>query len=166
MIYKFRPNCKAPLPKKEQDAFKSQIFIIKAWASDYTANIKNRPSREIAIRGNATLEKLVDSVLKSFDFENDHMHIISDNLKEPNDGKEVYAIEYDDEPLELVSTNKIVVAQVFDKIGKKMLIQFDMGDDWRFIVELQNIREPLGGEKRFPYSFNFIGEAPEQYPNF
>lgn len=161
-----RIDNKLPLSKKEQLLFKEKIYILRAYASDYTAKTKKMPSRDIAIRGNTSLEKMIDTVLYAFEFDNEHLHSLSNNLKEPHDGTEVYTIRYDPDPMERVSTDEIIVAQAFDKIGKKMVLEYDFGDDWRFIIEVLEIRDKKPTERRFPYIYNLVGAPPVQYEEY
>ena len=58
---------------------------------------------------------------------------------------------------------KTKISSVFFNVGKKMLFVFDYGDDWRFEVELKEVREKFRGE-RLPNVLTSVGEAPLQYP--
>jgi hypothetical protein len=46
-----------------------------------------------------------------------------------------------------------------------MLLHFDYGDDWMFIVECLSI-EDASNRKRKPEVLKLLDEFPEQYPDF
>lgn len=56
------------------------------------------------------------------------------------------------------------ISEAFGAIGTKMLFFFDYGDNWHFIVELKEIREPLPDES-LPVLLESIGKASIQYPS-
>ena len=61
------------------------------------------------------------------------------------------------------SVKKTKISQAFISLGEKMLFLFDYGDEWRFAVELKEIRKTEEKESE-PVILESIGKAPAQYP--
>ena len=62
------------------------------------------------------------------------------------------------------SVKKTKINEVYKIAGDKMLFLFDYGDDWRFSVELKEIKE--GENQRMKTAvIESIGKAPKQYPS-
>ncbi|MDQ3459386.1 MAG: plasmid pRiA4b ORF-3 family protein [Deinococcota bacterium] len=57
------------------------------------------------------------------------------------------------------------VREAFAEVGKRLLYLFDYGDEWRFIVRLEETKEAEPG-KSYPQLVKAVGEAPEQYPDW
>lgn len=57
----------------------------------------------------------------------------------------------------------VSVATVFTKVGTRMTLLFDYGDEWLFDVELTGIGQ-TEHRARYPRLLRQHGEAPEQYP--
>lgn len=139
-----------------------KIFYIKAVLSDYNEKTKNNPYRIIAIQNNATLYKLAEIIIKSFNFDFDHCFGFFDNLKDPYHTAEGYELFTDiGEESNYPGVKKTKIADVF-KLEKKMLFLFDYGDEWRFIIQLIRISEPEKN-KKYPQVVELIGEPPCQY---
>jgi len=130
---------------------------------------KKVPWREITITENASLYKLAEQIVKSFDFSFDHCFGFFDNIETifNRDSKRYYELFTDIpdiEPTGAKSVEKTKISQVWKKAGDKMLFLFDYGDDWRFIVELKKISN-AGLGKKYPIILEKLGESPEQYPD-
>ncbi len=152
--------------KKEKDEFKETVFELRAWASDCYAHTRDMPSRDIAILGNSNLDKLANAVLKAFNFDNDHLYMFSDNLKNPYKGVETYEVADNEGYGERKArTNLFVVAQVFNAPKKKMLFLFDYGDEWRFVIQTLSTRD-IRKDEKYPLVTNIKGEAPQQYEDW
>ena len=67
------------------------------------------------------------------------------------------------EPTGAGSVKKTKIGEVWKKVGDKMMMLFDYGDDWRFVVELSGFGEKQPKTK-YPRIIKSIGNAPEQYP--
>ena len=138
-------------------------YHFRAWVSNFNATSRGRPSCDILLDADATGEDLVDAVLDGFKFDNDHLHLISDNLKNPYRGVERYGMKiedsYDDD---IGYTSDVTVAQIFNTTKKKMMILFDFGDEWLFLVQLIEIR-PLGSNEKLPSIVGKSGTPPVQY---
>ncbi len=125
--------------------------------------------RTIAVSGKKSLYQFAGAIVKSFGFFFDHCFAFyGDVNKHPtSEQNEIYELFVDigEEPTapHAKGVKKIKIEKVFTAIGKTMLFRFDYGDDWRFSVELKEIRPAFEGEK-LPKVDNSIGKAPLQYP--
>ena len=63
------------------------------------------------------------------------------------------------------SVKRTRVAEAFPDVGQKMLFLFDYGDDWRFVIEVIQIRNKEPGV-RYPRVLKKQGASPEQYPEW
>ncbi|MCK5584079.1 MAG: hypothetical protein KAI33_09815, partial [Elusimicrobiales bacterium] len=61
-----------------------------------------------------------------------------------------------------MSVKKTKIETAFKEVGKKMMFMFDYGDDWRFLIELKEMRDKQLGEY-LPRLLKSVGEAPPQY---
>jgi len=126
--------------------------------------------RQVAVSGNKSLYHLAKVILGAFDFDCDHCFgFYGDIHKHPGrEQTEVYEmfVDADVEPTsELAeSVERTKIKTVFKEVGKKMLFMFDYGQDWRFIVELKEIRE--GWAEKLPKVVSSVGLSPLQYPSF
>lgn len=123
--------------------------------------------RQVAVSGSKSLLHLAQVILNAFDFDCDHCFgFYGDIGKNPGrEQTEIYEafVDADVEPTsELAkSVEKTRIASVFKDVGKKMLFMFDYGEDWRFIVELKEIRTDI--TEKLPKVLSCIGIAPPQY---
>ena len=159
-------NNKKPIyPKKDRNNFKNDIYILRVWQSNCDGHTRGFPSRDIAIRGNANLDKLAETIVAVFDFYFDHMYEFFNNIKS-NEITEKYTMYFEDEEYDKNKsyTENIIISQVFKK-NKKMIFLFDYGDMWHFVIKCIEVRKPKSGESRFPYAYNIKGEAFKQYPD-
>ncbi|RJP74076.1 MAG: hypothetical protein C4524_13590 [Candidatus Zixiibacteriota bacterium] len=121
------------------------------------------PWRTVALPAGASLYDAAQAIVASFDFDFDHAFGFYDNLKlwgKPREGYELFADM--GEKGEFPGTKKAPIGQVFDRRGKRMLMLFDYGDQWPFVVELVETRPGESGEK-LPRMMQSEGEAPLQY---
>ena len=127
--------------------------------------------REIEVPENLTLYKLAETIVGAYDFNFDHafgfFSKITDNWQLKDSGKmyELFADMKDEgiEPTGAGSVKKTKIGEVWKKVGDKMMMLFDYGDDWRFVVELSGFGEKQQKIK-YPRMIKSIGNAPEQYP--
>ena len=119
--------------------------------------------RILAIPSFYTLYDLAEAIVNSFDFGFDHCFGFYDTLgRGCFDSKEGYELFADiGEESDFPGVKKTKINKVFDKIGKKMLFLFDYGDNWRFVIELIEIRPFI--DDKCPIVIKSVGKAPEQY---
>ena len=142
------PQKAIALPKIEQ---KQGIFIFKvSWHQIW---------RRIAISSDLTLWDLSQLILRSVDFDSDHLDMFS--YKNPV-GKTVRIVHpyMDESPC----TEEVEIGALPLQVGSVMEYLFDFGDNWEFQLELEEIRSdarPDYGEIIASH-----GEAPPQYPDW
>ncbi len=125
----------------------------------------DRPVRKIKISGNRSLYSFAKTITKAFGFLFDHAFGFYDSFDLMN-AQKVYELFTDvGEPSSPAAkgVKKTKVSQAFVNPGEKMLFLFDYGDEWRFTVELKEIRKAEKGESE-PVVLESIGKSPEQYP--
>lgn len=131
--------------------------------SDWNGAVRNRPSRNIAVRDDATLYDLAAATLGSFDFDMDHAFGFYDNLKNWTISQTGYELFADmGEKGRFAGVKRARVSKVFHTPKQKMLLLFDYGDEWRFVVQyIKEIDVPAKGE--LPIVLSSKGQAPSQY---
>jgi len=124
--------------------------------------------RTIAISGKKSLYQLAGAIVRSFDFFFDHCFAFYGeiNAHKKSSQKEIYELFVDigEEPTapHAKGVKKQKVSKVFNSIGKTMLFLFDYGDNWKFRVELKNVRK-TDEEEKLPRTIKATGKAPAQY---
>lgn len=133
-------------------------------------NSKKFPSRKIAMLDRQSLHKFAEAIISSFNFDFDHCFGFFDNIKNVylQDSTKKYELfaDLEDkgiEPVDSESVKKTKVKKAFEKVGEKMIFMFDYGDDWRFLVELLEIKS-VNKNKKYPVILERHGQPPEQYP--
>ena len=124
------------------------------------------PVRKIKISGNRSLYSFAKTITKAFGFLFDHSFGFYDSFDLMN-AKKVYELFTDaGEPSSPAAkgVKKTKVSQPFANLGEKMFFLFDYGDEWRFAVELKEIRKADKGESE-PVVLESTGKSPEQYPS-
>lgn len=150
-------------PKSKED---ERVLLLKVTMDDHFGRAEEGIYRVIGILEGATLYKLAETIVDSFDFGFDHAFGFYDNVKNWTKSKEGYELFADiGEGSKYKSVKRTKVGKVFDHIGKKMLFLFDYGDDWRFIVKLQAVEEQKVNQK-YPVLVEARGEAPPQYYDY
>jgi hypothetical protein len=114
--------------------------------------------RLIALPSDATLEVLAEWILKSVEFDSDHLYEFRYRDRR-GAACSIHHPDMDEAP----SVTDINVADLPLEPGDTMKFVYDFGDDWRFDVKLERI-EPPGGRNQ-PRILERHGEAPEQYPD-
>lgn len=114
--------------------------------------------RRIAIPADATLDDLMDTILDSVRFDNDHLYEFSytDRLGAK---VEVGHPASDDE---IVGT-EVTIGELPLEVGDAMSLVYDFGDSWKFTVTLESVDEKSKLTK--PKILEKHGKSPEQYPN-
>ncbi len=124
--------------------------------------------RKIQIEADKTLYPLAEAIIKSFSFKFDHCFgFYSSFERNITKAERLYELFVDcnESPSEgAKSVKKTKITEVFTTAGEKMLFLFDYGDEWRFSVELKEIKE---GENQGMKTavIESLGKAPKQYPS-
>ncbi len=128
--------------------------------------VVNKAMRKIKISGSRNLYNFARVITKAFDFSFDHTFGFYDSFGNLRDAKKVYELFVDagEEASPMAQgVKKTKISQVFIKPSEKMLFLFDYGDEWRFTVELKEIRKAEEKESE-PVILESAGKAPMQYP--
>lgn len=115
--------------------------------------------RHIRISENAPLFMLHETILKAFDFDDDHLHafFLDDHYWSHN-----RAYFSDKEGYWSKKSKKYTLQKLGLKEGDKFKYLFDFGDEWRFQCRvLRYIEEATD----IPCIVRSVGEPPEQYPD-
>lgn len=115
--------------------------------------------RHIRISENAPLFMLHETILKAFDFDDDHLHafFLDDHYWSHN-----RAYFSDKEGYWSKKSKKYTLQKLGLKEGDKFKYLFDFGDEWRFQCRvLRRVDE----ETVIPCIVRSVGESPEQYPD-
>ncbi|MBF0618751.1 MAG: hypothetical protein HQL19_01155 [Candidatus Omnitrophica bacterium] len=125
--------------------------------------------RTIAVSSYRSLYHLAEAVIKSVGFKLDHCFAFYGDMdaKPSSKQSEIYELFVDigEEASgpHAKGVKNVQIGAAFSAVGKKMLFRFDYGDDWRFSVELKDIRAIEPGQ-RLPIILKRVGKAPKQYP--
>ena len=128
-------------------------------------------SRDIEVPENINLYKLAEAIVDTYNFNFDHCFGFFNKIAESRyfDSEKKYELftdlieEGEDlEPTGAGSVKKTKVKDVWLNIGDKMMLLFDYGDNWQFVVELTGFGKK-DDKKKYPYIVKRIGRAPKQY---
>lgn len=145
---------------------KMQVKVFNVIWSDWDGAVRGRPFRKIAVKSDATLYDLAAAALDSFDFDMDHAFGFYDNLKRWTRSEEGYELFADmGERGEFPGVKRVKVARVFHTANKKMLLLFDYGDEWHFVIQyLKDMEVPA--DRKLPVILESKGHAPDQNGGF
>lgn len=137
------------LPEREpcQGTFVFRVSLGKIW-------------RLIAMPADKTLDDLVDVILRSVKFDNDHLHEFS--YRNRLGAKvEVHHPAMDEPPY----TDEVSIGTLPLEPGETMELTYDFGDNWQFTVKLDRI-DPPDAKLKAPRILESHGKAPEQYQDW
>lgn len=127
----------------------------------------NEIVREVEIAESGNLLKLAEAIIKVYDFDFDHVFgffsTISEQWYKSEKKYELFTDMNDVEPTGAESVKKTKIDEVWKNVGDKMLLLFDYGDNWLFVVELIGFGKKEA-KKKYPRIIKKVGIAPEQYP--
>jgi|GEM_PF-771889 len=131
---------------------------------------EKRTYRDIEISGEESLYDLAKAITESFAFDFDHAFGFYSNCSNSfRNSPDKYELFVDMEGGASGDGAKSVeennVRDAFHSKKQKMLFLFDYGDDWRFEIEVMDIKEAEKGVK-YPRVTKSAGTAPRQYPDY
>jgi hypothetical protein len=143
----WRANLRLPEPEWQGGIF---VFRVSPYKDVW---------RLLALSSDHTLEDLAQEILRSVNFDNDHLYefIYRDRfggtvrVMHPACREGLFTDEVELGGLELIP-------------GQSMTFHYDFGDDWRFDVKLERI-EPPNPKAKLPRIVEKHGKSPEQYPD-
>jgi hypothetical protein len=119
--------------------------------------------RRIALRSRDTVDDLVAWILKSVDFDSDHLYEL---LCRDRFGRTMRIFHpYKEEEGEGPSGAGVHLGELPVEPGESMTLVYDLGDNWQFDVKLEAIESP-GAKIKAPRILESHGQAPEQYPSW
>ncbi|OGG51782.1 hypothetical protein A3F28_02690 [Candidatus Uhrbacteria bacterium RIFCSPHIGHO2_12_FULL_57_11] len=124
-------------------------------------------SRDFEISAGASLYALAKAVVAAYGFDFDHCFGFFSDITEGryHDSKEQYELFTDlpdVEPTGAGSVKKTKCKDVWIEPGKRMMMLFDYGDGWRFVIESMGSGTVAKGAK-LPRVLAQSGRAPRQY---
>lgn len=134
-----------PIPPFEEGIHIFKLLFYKGWC-------------RIAIPGNASLDELAQIILRSINFDNDHLYQFQ---YQGRTGRE-YNIDHPYLEAENPTTDEMQVGSLPIPEGTEMTFIFDFGDYWEFGLVLEK-RNPEGMTIDKPAVIESRGEPPEQY---
>lgn len=147
---------------------KGKVYVFDIWIKN-AEKAPHKPLRKIGILGSRTLYNFARVITKAFGFYFDHCFGFYTNMVSKNDSSVGYELFVDigEEPSRphFKGVKKTKISEAFGNIRARMQFFFDYGDNWHFIVELKDIRDPLANES-LPAILESIGKAPMQYPPY
>lgn len=155
-------------PTKNDRAYVFNITLNKDNPYFQMQNIKEDVWRNVVILGSQNLYSFAEGIVGAFGFDFDHAFGFFDNLKSWTKSEVKYELfanmpDSREEAPNSISVQKTNIEQVFKSKDDKMLFLFDYGDNWEFIVKLENIIVP-DFKKSYPLVTEASGKAPKQYP--
>jgi hypothetical protein len=113
--------------------------------------------RVLAVPAGVILDRLAAAILKSVNFDNDHLYDFSYRDRFGVEAKVNHP--YVEEP---PFTDEVTVGEVPLNPGQSMRFLFDYGDSWEFDVRLERI-DPPEKKLKAPRLLESHGKAPKQY---
>ncbi len=119
-----------------------------------------RAKRTFAFPGDLTFDFLAETILNHFDFDFDHLYKF---IYENDIGKRSFINHpyMEDPPL----ADETPIKEVFRTPGQIVLFLYDFGDNWEFIVKLEEIGD-IDPDLKKPKLLQKTGKAPDQYPDW
>ncbi len=116
--------------------------------------------RRIAIASEDSLDDLSGAILNAFNFDFDHLYAF---YYESRTGSRLKALHpfMDEGP----DATEIKIGSLPLRVGDFMVYLYDFGDNWQFLVTLEEVRPPDAKLKN-PRVLEKKGKAPEQYPDW
>lgn len=114
----------------------------------------------LAVPHSSTLDELANAVLRAFAFDNDHLYQFRyrDHLGKTRVYNHPFAHEGPD-------GTEITVGESGLPVKEVLSFRFDFGDDWRFLLRLEQI-EPSKGDRQRIVLLESHGKNPRQYPAY
>lgn len=151
------------MPSKSVATEQKRVFNFQVTLENDTKREKDHPYRQIEVLEGATLYRFARIIVESFGFSFDHCFGFYSNRADPfhsSEGYELFKDIGEESIFKGVQRNKI--ERAFPDVGKQMLFLFDYGDEWRFLVELQDI-QAQDSNVTYPRVIKGKGRAPAQY---
>ncbi|WP_052380660.1 IS1096 element passenger TnpR family protein [Paenibacillus camerounensis] len=134
--------------------------------SDPSGGVRGRPSRKIAVAAKASLYDLAEAAIEAFDFDLDHAFGFYDNIINWTRAEEGYELFADiGQESRFPGVQKVKISSVFLAPKQRMLLLFDYGVCWHFIVQYLGDAEVEPAQK-LPHVIESNEKTYEQYDSF
>lgn len=115
-------------------------------------------SRLLSIRAGHTLDDLHGLIQQAVEFDNDHLYGFYLDVKNPYSGR-----SYNDpRGYEGPFADAVAIGELELHVGQRLLYIFDFGDNWEFLLTLEDHR-PDEAKEGEPAVLESVGKAPVQY---
>lgn len=125
----------------------------------FKVSLDRKTWRRIAIPAKLTLDDLSYTILRAFNFDDDHLYEFSYRNRFGMTAR-VHHPYTEESP----STDEVAIGEIPLRPGASMEYLFDFGDMWRFDVKLEEINAEDTRIKK-PKILEKHGQAPPQYPD-
>lgn len=127
----------------------------------FKISLSKGTSRKVVLSAKHTMEDLHQIIINAFQFDDDHLYsFFMDGEKWSQD-----CIASPNDDFGHADASKVQIGAIGLSSKQKFLYVYDYGEEWTFIVEVDNIKED--SQQLFnPYVKETKGEAPQQYDGF
>ncbi|WP_438316154.1 plasmid pRiA4b ORF-3 family protein [Sporosarcina sp. FA9] len=139
---------------REQKRFNEGTYTFKVLFS-------NDVWRKLVLSGDSTMHDLHNSIIRSYQFGDDHLYSFFMDGKKWSDN----CIASPDDDFGHRNSEKVRIDSLCLQLGQKFLYLFDYGDEWVFNVLVEDINTN-NTDAILPYVSAEKGLAPEQYFDF
>ena len=129
----------------------------KVYVEIFPAGARQRVYRVIEISGEYSLDDLCRMILSAFDFIDEHLYEFC------MDNRMYSHCSYQSDPEDGNPSTRIKIDKIGLEIKQRFSLHYDFGDDWMFMIVVQNISET--SEKIAPNVIKEKGSI-EQYPEW
>ncbi len=143
----WQENLRLPEQEPHKGTFVFRVSLGKVW-------------RLIAMPADHTLDDLVEMILRSVEFDNDHLHEFGYRNR-LGARVSVHHPAMDEPPY----TDEVSIGTLPLEPGQTMDLTYDFGDNWRFTVKLDRI-DPPDPKLKAPRILESHGKAPRQYQDW
>jgi hypothetical protein len=144
----WQQNLEIPIPEPREGTFVFRVSVQDVW-------------RLIAMPAESTLDDLVTMILRSVNFDDEHLYAFTYRDRMGAKVRVVHAF-MDGEG---ACTEDVEIGTLPLEPGQSMELHYDFGDDWRFNVKLVRI-DPPSTKAKAPRILEEHGKSPKQYANW
>lgn len=146
----FKEDLQNSLPRDEKSTAGTFVFKVHSGVKRW---------RTIKTSGEHTLDDLHEAIQEAVDFDRDHLYAFFMDGK-PWSHQGIFAPRNGEGPF----AHEVQIGELRLFPGQRFLYIFDFGSEWRFMIEVVDIREEPGPSQ--PEIIESEGRNPEQYPSY
>ncbi len=142
---------------------KKMVMNLKTTMLSQEGKKRGQPQRTIAIENTRFLNELANTILESFNFNNDHDYGFYNNIKSFEKSESGYESLGDTKNRgSFTGVKDTPLSKVFHDDCNELLFLFDFASQWKFLVKLESITE-FNKKNKYPSVIDSRGEATAQY---